>query len=160
MTPRLQRLLAPLAALAAGALFGLGLVLGGMTQPAKVRGFLDIAGIADGTWDASLAFVMAGAVAVALAAFALTPPTAAHPARRPWLAERFALPTRRDIDAPLLVGAAIFGVGWGLAGYCPGPVLASLWSGRWDAPLFAAAMLAGMALARGWLRWRAGSRGG
>ncbi|MDD0811422.1 YeeE/YedE family protein [Curvibacter sp. RS43] len=140
-----------LSALGAGTLFAAGLVLSGMTQPAKVLGFLDLGGLADGRWDPSLAFVMGGALAVTLLAFALTPANAQHPQRKPWLAPRFQLPTRRDIDWKLLSGAALFGIGWGLAGYCPGPALASLLVGGLDALAFVAALLLGMALARRWL---------
>ncbi|MBV8620752.1 MAG: YeeE/YedE family protein [Curvibacter sp.] len=140
-----------LTALAAGALFAAGLVISGMTQPAKVLGFLNLAGLAQGRWDASLAFVMGGALLVTLVAFAVTPPTPRRPQRRPWLAPAFQLPTRRDIDGRLLAGSALFGVGWGLAGYCPGPALVSLLSST-DAALFAAFMLLGMALARRLLR--------
>lgn len=137
-----------LVALTAGALFAVGLVLSGMTQPAKVIGFLNVGGLLDaqrfGAWDPSLAFVMGGAVCVTLVAFAITP----RPGCKPWLAERFELPTRRDIDARLVAGAALFGIGWGLAGYCPGPALASLLGGGLDALAFVAAMLGGMVLAR------------
>ncbi|HSV54848.1 MAG TPA: DUF6691 family protein [Burkholderiaceae bacterium] len=141
-----------LVALIAGALFAVGLVLSGMTQPAKVIGFLNVGGLADaqrfGAWDPSLAFVMGGALCVTLLAFAVTP----RPGRKPWLAERFEPATRRDIDARLLAGAALFGIGWGLAGYCPGPAFASLLSGGIDALSFVAAMLVGMWLARRLLR--------
>jgi uncharacterized protein len=133
-----------------GLLFSFGLVLSGMTQPAKVLGFLNITGIAQGIswtaepsrWDPSLAFVMGGALMVTLIAFAVTPKRA-----KPWAAESFELPTRKDIDAPLLIGAALFGAGWGLAGYCPGPALASVFV-SWDAVVFAAAMLVGMVVVR------------
>jgi uncharacterized membrane protein YedE/YeeE len=123
-----------------GLVFAVGLGVSGMTQPSKVIGFLDVAG----AWDASLALVMAGAVGVHMALYRLI-----LRRRSPLLAERFALLTRNDIDGPLVVGAAIFGVGWGLAGYCPGPALASLGSGATSALVFVAAMLAGMALFRG-----------
>lgn len=131
-------------------LFSLGLMLSGMTQPAKVLGFLNISGIAQGIswaaesgrWNPSLAFVMGGALMVTLIAFAITPKRA-----KPWAAERFELPTREDIDAPLLIGAALFGAGWGLAGYCPGPALASLFV-SWDAVVFAVSMLIGMVFIR------------
>jgi len=126
-----------LAAFASGALFAAGLVLGGMTQPAKIVGFLDVAG----RWDPSLALVMGGAVATYAVAFRLTRRRA-----RPLLADGFVLPTRRDIDARLIAGAALFGVGWGLAGYCPGPALASLAAGAEQAVCFVAAMLIGMAI--------------
>ncbi|MEY2954177.1 MAG: hypothetical protein RLZZ401_2264 [Pseudomonadota bacterium] len=141
-----------LVACAAGVLFAAGLVLSGMTQPAKVLGFLNLGGLVDaqrfGAWDASLAFVMGGAVCVTLLAFWLTPANARHPLRRPWLGDEFTLPTRQDIDRPLVLGAALFGVGWGLAGYCPGPALASLLQGGMDVILFVSAMAAGMWLAK------------
>lgn len=141
-----------LLALAAGLLFALGLVLSGMTQPLKVIGFLDLAGMAQGefpgSWDPSLAFVMGGAVMVTLLGFWLTPPDAAHPLRQPWFGSHFVLPEQERVDALLLQGAVIFGIGWGLAGYCPGPALASLLVGGRDIWLFVPAMLAGMWLAR------------
>ncbi|WP_237491109.1 YeeE/YedE family protein [Malikia spinosa] len=141
-----------LLALAAGLLFALGLLLSGMTQPAKVIGFLNLAGLAQGefpgAWDPSLAFVMGGAVMVTLLAFRLTPARASQPQRRPWFSSRFELPQQERIDAPLLQGAVIFGVGWGLAGYCPGPALATLLVGGRDVWLFVPAMLVGMWLAR------------
>lgn len=143
-----------LLALVSGALFAVGLVVSGMTQPAKVMGFLNLAGIVDparfGPWDPSLVFVMGGALLLMLLAFAVTPPSRQHPGRKPWLADKFELPTRRDIDSRLLLGAALFGIGWGLVGYCPGPALASLVTGGLDAGVFVLAMLAGMALARRW----------
>lgn len=123
--------------LLSGALFAAGLVLAGMTQPAKVVGFLDFTGV----WDPSLGFVMAGAIAVHLLAYQLVPRL-----RRPLAAERFALPTRRDVDAPLLVGAALFGIGWGVSGFCPGPALTSTVTGARDALIFAGSMTAGMVL--------------
>ena len=106
-----------LAALAAGLLFGLGLTVSQMANPAKVLGFLDLAG----DWDPSLAFVLAGAVATAALGFRLV-----QRAGRPLLAPAFRLPTATRIDRPLLLGAAIFGLGWGLVGFCPGPALAAL----------------------------------
>jgi uncharacterized membrane protein YedE/YeeE len=109
-----------------------------MTQPAKVVGFLDVTH----GWDPSLAFVMGGAVAVYTLAFAWI-------RRRrgaPWLDGMFHLPTRRDIDAPLVVGAALFGVGWGLGGFCPGPGLVAAAGGSTSAVAFVAAMLVGMFL--------------
>lgn len=125
-------------AFAAGALFAAGLAVGGMTRPSKVRGFLDFGG----AWDPTLLFVMGGAVMVYFTAHRLLKKRPA-----PLFDTKFHLPTRRDIDARLLTGAAIFGVGWGLAGYCPGPGLASLASGV--APVvFVAAMVAGMWLQR------------
>lgn len=150
--PGLSRLPALLAAAAAGLLFAAGLAVSGMTQPAKVIAFLNLGGIASGQWDPSLAFVMGGALLVTLIGFAVTPPNPAHPGRTPWLAKRFQLPTRQDIDPRLLLGSALFGIGWGLAGYCPGPALSTLLSGGLDTLAFVAAMLAGMAVARRWLR--------
>lgn len=140
-----------LVALLAGALFATGLVVSGMTQPAKVIGFLNVAGLVDparfGAWDPSLAFVMAAALCVTLLAFSITPRTHS----RPWLADSFQLPTRRDIDARLVLGAVLFGVGWGLAGYCPGPALASLLTGGQDAIVFIASLTLGMWAARRFL---------
>lgn len=145
-----------LLALAAGLLFALGLLLSGMAQPAKVIGFLNLAGLArgefPGAWDPSLAFVMGGAVMVTLLAFWLTPANPSHPQRKPWCGGQFVLPQQERIDAALLQGAVIFGVGWGLAGYCPGPALATLLIGGQDVWLFVPAMLAGMWLARRTLR--------
>lgn len=139
-------------AFAAGLLFALGLTLSGMTQPAKVLGFLNLAGMAQGPfpglWDPSLAFVMGGAVLVTLLAFHITPASPGHPERQPWFADRFDLPSRLDVDYPLVAGASMFGVGWGLSGYCPGPALASLLHGSQEVLIFVPAMLVGMALAR------------
>jgi uncharacterized membrane protein YedE/YeeE len=123
-------------ALIAGLLFALGLVLSGMTQPAKVIGFLDITG----KWDPSLAFVMGGALMVTLIAFAITP----RSGKRPWFSEKFELPDRKDIDVKLVGGAALFGIGWGLTGYCPGPAFAALYAGGLDIVIFMAALLGGM----------------
>jgi uncharacterized protein len=127
-----------------GALFAVGLVVSGMTQPPKVIGFLNIGGIFApnrfGAWDASLAFVMGGALLVTLIAFAVTP----RVGKRPWAAASFDLPTRKDIDTKLVAGAALFGIGWGLVGYCPGPALASLLSGGLDALIFVVALAVGM----------------
>lgn len=127
----------------AGVVFGLGLSLSQMVDPAKVLAFLDLAG----AWDPSLALVMGGALAVAAPAFAW----ARRPAARPLLAARFSMPERRAIDAPLLAGSALFGVGWGLGGLCPGPALAGLAAGEPRVWLFVAALGAG-ALAHD--RWR------
>jgi uncharacterized protein len=131
-------------ALLSGALFAVGLVVSGMTQPAKVLGFLNVGGIFAperfGAWDASLAFVMGGALLVTSIAYAITP----RPGNKPWAAPRFELPTRKDIDTKLVAGAALFGIGWGLAGYCPGPALASLLTGGLDALVFVAALVVGM----------------
>jgi uncharacterized membrane protein YedE/YeeE len=124
---------------AIGLTFGIGLVISGMANPAKVLNFLDLFG----SWDPSLAFVMAGAVAITFAGYRIV---LARP--RPVLAERFALPGTREVDARLVVGSAIFGVGWGLAGFCPGPALTSLALQAPGVPIFVIAMLAGMAAAR------------
>jgi uncharacterized membrane protein YedE/YeeE len=126
-----------LAALAAGLLFGLGLILSGMANPAKVLGFLDLAG----RWDPSLAFVMAGAIAVGLVGFAL--------ARRrsvSYLGLEMKLPHSRRIDRRLIGGSVLFGIGWGIAGICPGPGLVALGMGESKALIFVTAMLAGMAI--------------
>jgi hypothetical protein len=132
-----------LIALGAGLLFGAGLAVSGMHDPAKVLGFLDIAAIADGNWDPSLAFVMLGGLAVTLPAF--------HYARRraaPLAAPRFQAPAAREIDTRLMLGAMVFGIGWGLVGYCPGPALAALAFGATGTILFVLAMVAGMVLER------------
>jgi uncharacterized membrane protein YedE/YeeE len=127
------------AAAAAGAVFGVGLGLSRMTDPTVVLGFLDLAG----DFDPTLLFVMGGAVCVTVVAYRLI-------LRRPhpWLAEAFQLPTSRAIDGPLLAGAALFGIGWGLAGYCPGPALVSIAAGIDTAMIFGVAMVAGMVLHR------------
>ena len=124
------------AAFLAGLLFGIGLIVSGMSDPSKVLGFLDVAG----GWDPSLAFVMAGAVAVSVFAFAFAGRRATA-----MLGGAMQLPGRRDIDNRLVGGSLVFGVGWGLAGYCPGPALVSFGSGVDKAAVFVAAMLAGMA---------------
>jgi hypothetical protein len=139
------------AAFASGVLFAAGLVISGMTQPAVVQGFLNLGGLFDpvrfGAWNPALAFVMGGAVIVSLLAFAITP----RDGKKPWFAARFALPTRRDVDRRLLIGATLFGIGWGLAGYCPGPAFASLLTGGQDLLFFFAALLTGMWLTRRFL---------
>lgn len=132
-------------AFVSGLLFAAGLVIGGMTDPRKVQAFLDFGGIASGRWDASLAFVMGGALLVSYFAFRNV---TGH--KVPWLAPKFELPTRRDIDAPLVIGAVLFGSGWGLVGYCPGPAFASLITGGTDVLLFVVAMLIGMVAAKWW----------
>lgn len=119
----------------AGALFGAGLVISGMTRPARVIAFLDPLG----GWDPSLAFVMAGAIAVYALAHAVVRRRA-----RPWFDTRFHLPVRADIDAPLVAGAAVFGIGWGLGGLCPGPGIVAAAGGSTSALAFVLAMLAGM----------------
>lgn len=127
------------ASFAAGLLFAIGLGIGGMTQPARVIGFLDVAG----SWDPTLALVMAGALAVYAPLHALIMRRSA-----PLRAERFEVSRRRDIDAALLLGAVLFGAGWGLAGFCPGPAVVSLAGGRPAALVFAASMVAAMAAYR------------
>lgn len=121
----------------AGALFGAGLVISGMTEPARIIGFLDPLG----GWDPSLAFVMAGAVAVYALAYAVIRRRA-----RPWFDAQFHVPVRADIDAPLVAGAAVFGIGWGLGGLCPGPGIVAAAGGSSSALVFVLAMLAGMHL--------------
>lgn|GEM_PF-15143 len=130
-----------LVAFVSGLLFALGLGIGGMTQPSKVLAFLDVAG----DWDPSLAFVMGGAL---LVYFLVGRVALARP--RPLFDEAFHVPTRRDIDTRLVLGSVLFGAGWGLAGYCPGPALVSLASGRATVVVFVAAMLAGMWLFQRW----------
>lgn len=122
--------------LLAGALFAVGLAVSGMTEPAKVIGFLDVTG----NWDPSLAFVMVGALGVYAAAYHGW----AVKMARPFLAPRFSLPRLTAIDAPLIAGAAIFGIGWGLAGFCPGPALVAFGAGTNAALWFVPAMIAGM----------------
>jgi len=129
-----------LVAFLSGLLFGLGLVVSRMIDPAKVLAFLDLAG----RWDASLAFVMAGAVLFAGGGFRLARGRAA-----PFLDDRFRSPECHAIDRPLVMGALLFGVGWGLAGFCPGPALTALSLGPFEPLVFVSAMLAGMAAHRG-----------
>jgi uncharacterized membrane protein YedE/YeeE len=129
--------LSSFSAFAAGLVFGVGLIVSGMTDPGKVIGFLDLFG----RWDPSLAFVMAGAVAVAMLAFRF-----AGRQGRPFFGGAMHLPRGRDIDARLVGGSVVFGIGWGLAGFCPGPALVSLGAGLEKAALFVIAMLCGMLL--------------
>jgi uncharacterized membrane protein YedE/YeeE len=126
-------------ALLSGLIFGAGLVLSGMADPAKVTAFLDLAAIPAGGWDPSLALVMAGALAIALPGFAL-----ARRRDKPILATGFHWPAARDVDARLIIGSIIFGIGWGLAGICPGPALTLLVFSPTSALFFILAMLAGM----------------
>jgi uncharacterized membrane protein YedE/YeeE len=131
------------AAFGAGALFAVGLAISGMTRPSKVVGFLDLAG----DWDASLAFVMMGAIAVHLVAYRVV---LRRPA--PLFDVRFHLPTRKDIDGRLVLGAALFGVGWGLGGYCPGPGLVSAAGASLGALVFVVGMTLGMVIELGLAR--------
>jgi uncharacterized membrane protein YedE/YeeE len=137
MTTRNTQRLQPLFALLSGTLFGLGLAISGMVNPAKVLAFLDVAG----AWDPTLALVMLGALAVTTPAFRLV-------LRRPhpWFAPGFALPTRKDLEPRLVLGAALFGIGWGIAGLCPGPAVTALIAGKPAIFAFVAAMLAGFLL--------------
>ena len=130
-----RRILPPLAS---GLLFGAGLTMSGMTDPERVRGFLDIFG----NWDPTLMFVMGGAVLVMAIAW-----RARAKMNKPVFGDKFSLPDRTDLDARLIAGSALFGVGWGLAGFCPGPALVALGSGFAPALWFVPAMLAGMWLA-------------
>lgn len=126
-------------ALVAGFVFGIGLWVSGVANPRKVLGFLDVAG----DWDASLLLVMAGAVAVTLLGFRMVLKRG-----KPLLEEKFHLPTREDIDIPLVAGAAIFGIGWGTAGYCPGPALTALSTLSTESVVFVAAIIVGGLLHR------------
>jgi len=145
-----------LGAFAAGLIFGLGLIVSGMTDPSKVIGFLDLAG----RWDPSLAFVMVGAIIVGMIGYAIARERAVA-----FLGGAMHFPAARQIDQRLILGGLVFGVGWGLAGFCPGPAIVSLGAGQDKAVVFVLAMLAGMALyeiAEYWLarrgRLRAESR--
>lgn len=126
-----------------GLIFGGGLLVSGMSNPAKVLNFLDLAAIGTGSWDPSLMFVMLGAVATAFVGYRLV-------LRRPQplLADSFQLPTKSDLDQRIIAGPAIFGIGWGLAGFCPGPAFVALGYGTRASVLFVIAMLVGMAAAR------------
>ena len=132
-------------ALLVGAVFGVGLAVSGMMNPAKVLGFLDFAG----DWDPTLGLVMLGALIAAAPGYAF--------ARRrdaPLAEPAFQIPTRRDIDGPLIAGALLFGIGWGLVGFCPGPAVAATGTGLCEVYVFGAAMVAGMALFRLFSRLR------
>jgi uncharacterized protein len=130
-----------------GVIFAVGLVLGSMTDPNKVQAFLDVGGIASGRWDPSLAFVMSGALLVAFVGVAVQAKRS-----KPWFALSFDVPTARHIDKALLTGATLFGIGWGLAGYCPGPAVANLAIGGAEIILFLPAMLVAMVLTKLFLR--------
>ena len=131
-----------------GLVFGLGICLSGMANPAKVVNFFDIAG----TWDPSLAFVMGGAILVAFPGYRLVFRRAA-----PVMAPRFELPTARDLDARLVGGSAVFGIGWGIAGFCPGGALPALGTGRWEVFAFVLAASVGIIAARLGPRMRRGA---
>lgn len=129
-------------ALLSGLVFGFGLIAGGMTDPAKIKGFLDLFG----AWDPSLALVMGGAIAVGVVAFAL-----ARRRSRSWSGDAIELPTSTVIDRRLVGGGLLFGAGWGLGGFCPGPALVAMGSGLVAAWVFVAAMLVGMLAHDRWL---------
>lgn len=130
------RVMSLLAVGLAGALFGVGLLISGMTQPARVVGFLDLAG----AWDPALGFVMGSAVITYAILFRVIRKRRKHPVFEP----KFSLPTRRDLDLQLVLGSALFGIGWGLGGLCPGPGIVAAAGGSSTALAFVAAMLAGM----------------
>lgn len=133
-----------IATFVSGLLFGVGLIVSGLVSPGKVLGFLDVAG----AWDPTLAFVMAAAVATTAVGYKL-----AFARGRPLFSTSFQIPTKSDIDGRLMTGAALFGIGWGLVGFCPGPAIASLSIGSLEALIFVIAMLGGMALARTMDNW-------
>jgi len=131
-----------LAALFAGGVFGVGLAVSGMTNPEKIFGFLDVLG----HWDPSLILVMAGALAVTAVGFRLF-------GSAPLLDVKFHMPSKTSLDGRLIAGAALFGIGWGVAGFCPGPAVASLGSGAWYVYVFITALLLGGFLADRLVRW-------
>ena len=126
-------------ALGAGLVFGIGLWISGMANPKKVLGFLDITG----DWDASLMLVMGGAVAITVIAFRFIPRS-----EKPIFEMKFEIPSRKDIDLPLVAGAAIFGIGWGIGGYCPGPAITALSTVSTESIVFVVSMIAGGLLHR------------
>ena len=132
-----------LSALLIGLIFGTGIAISGMMNPAKVLNFFDLAQIGAGTWDPSLAFVMAGALAVTIPGYRMV---FGRPA--PVMEDRFQLPDTRVIDRRLVLGSATFGIGWGIAGFCPGGALPALGTGELEAFLFVAALIGGLLLAR------------
>ena len=134
-----------LAAFACGLLFGFGLLISGMTQPSKILDFLDVAGIAKGTWDPSLAVVMVGALAVSALGYYY-----ARQRGQPIFAAQNFWPTRTDIDTPLIAGAVLFGIGWGLVGLCPGPALVNFVMLNGKVFVFVAAMVIGMMVHDRW----------
>jgi uncharacterized membrane protein YedE/YeeE len=137
------------AAFLCGLLFGLGLLISGMTQPTKILDFLDFAGIRTGTWDPTLALVMVAALGVSMVGYRIARQRAV-----PMFAAQSFWPTRSDIDAPLVFGAVVFGVGWGLVGLCPGPALVNFVTMTPKVFVFVAAMIVGMMLHdRWWAPW-------
>lgn len=128
-----------LLALLTGLVFGAGIALSGMINPAKVLNFFDVAG----TWDPSLAFVMGGALLVTAIGYRFV-----FKSSQPLFDRQFHLPTRKDIDMPLVAGSAVFGIGWGIAGFCPGGSIPALGLMQVDAVIFVAAMIAGIAITR------------
>jgi uncharacterized membrane protein YedE/YeeE len=132
--------------LVAGAVFGLGIAISGMANPAKVLNFFDIAG----TFDPSLAIVMASALLTAMAGYAIV---LKRPA--PVFEAKFDLPTSKQIDTPLIAGSAVFGIGWGISGFCPGGAIPALGYGRWEAFAFVAAMIVGLKAAEAFRNYRA-----
>lgn len=136
-----------ISALVSGLVFGLGLAVSGMTHPAKVKAFLDISAIPTGRWDPSLAFVLAAAVFVTMFAIRI-----AHRRRQPIAATAFSQADAKDIDGELIIGSVLFGVGWGMAGLCPGPAIADIVSAFPDIVLFLGPMLFGSFVVG---RWRA-----
>jgi len=136
------------AAFIAGLIFGVGLIISGMTNPSKIIGFLDITGV----WDPSLLLVMVGAISLSYFAF-----RKAGVLAKPLLGDEMQLPKSREVNRRLVTGSLIFGAGWGLAGYCPGPALASIATGAQEPIIFVTAMIAGMAiyeLAERFFKWK------
>ena len=141
----MQKQMDTIASFIVGLIFGIGLVIGGMTNPSKVIGFLDIAG----QWDPSLAFVMGGALIVGVIAFRFARSRTSN-----FLGGAMRMPTKNDIDKRMVIGSLLFGAGWGMAGFCPGPAISALGTGNSKALLFVLAMIAGMALFEGIERYR------
>jgi uncharacterized membrane protein YedE/YeeE len=135
----------PFGYLGLGLIFGLGLIIAGMSDPAKVLNFLDVAAIGNGQWDPSLLYVMGAGVAVTFVGYRFV-----LARKSPLFAGQFHLPTKSTIDGRIIIGPAIFGVGWGLAGLCPGPAFTALGLGTLASFIFMASLVAGMAAAR-WL---------
>ena len=142
-TQRTTNVRAAVVAFVGGLVFAAGLALGGMMDPRKVQGFLNVGGMAAGQWDPSLAFVMGGALLVSFITFAVVKTKDAS-----WIGGSLTLPNRNDIDTRLVAGSVIFGIGWGVSGYCPGPAIASVIQGGTSALMFVCAMLVGMLIAK------------